>query len=58
LATDQHTSSDPQLELLCASRLAKLMCRDEEFAVDDVTVAATPLNVTVFWLGVELNPVP
>ncbi len=27
-------------------------------AVDDVTVAVTPLKVTVFWLGVVLNPVP
>ena len=26
--------------------------------VDDVTDAVTPLNVTVFWLGVALNPVP
>jgi hypothetical protein len=26
--------------------------------VELVTVAATPLNVTVFWLGVALNPVP
>jgi hypothetical protein len=28
------------------------------FAVDDVTVAAVPLKVSVFWLGVGLNPVP
>jgi hypothetical protein len=27
-------------------------------AVADVTGAAVPLNVTVFWLAVELNPVP
>ena len=27
-------------------------------AVEEVTVAATPLNTTVFWLGVELNPEP
>jgi hypothetical protein len=26
--------------------------------VAEVTPAATPLNVTVFWLGVVLNPVP
>lgn len=26
--------------------------------VDEVTVAAVPLNVMVFWLGVVLNPVP
>jgi hypothetical protein len=26
--------------------------------VDDVTDAAVPLNVTVFWLGVGLKPVP
>lgn len=26
--------------------------------VDDVTVAVVPLNVTVFWLGVVLKPVP
>lgn len=26
--------------------------------VDDVTDAVTPLKVTVFWLGVALNPVP
>src|SRR5712692_8531602 len=26
--------------------------------VAEVTVAATPLNVTVFWVGVALNPVP
>jgi hypothetical protein len=27
-------------------------------ALDDATVAAVPLNATVFWLGVALNPVP
>jgi hypothetical protein len=27
-------------------------------AVDAVTVAFVPLNVTVFWPGVALNPVP
>ena len=27
-------------------------------AVDDVAVAVTPLNCTVFWLGVVLNAVP
>jgi hypothetical protein len=27
-------------------------------AVDEVTVADVPLNVTVFWPGVALNPVP
>jgi hypothetical protein len=27
-------------------------------AVDELTVALTPLNVTVFWLGVVLKPVP
>src|SRR5215831_2403141 len=27
-------------------------------AVADATVAAVPLNVTVFWLGVVLNPIP
>lgn len=26
--------------------------------VDDVTVAAVPLNVTAFWLAVALKPVP
>jgi hypothetical protein len=26
--------------------------------VEAVTVAVTPLNLTVFWLGVALNPVP
>ena len=26
--------------------------------VEDITVAGTPLNVTVFWLGVVLKPVP
>ena len=26
--------------------------------VEDVTVAAVPLNVTVFWLGVALKPIP
>jgi hypothetical protein len=29
-----------------------------EVTVDEVTVAVTPLNVTVFWLGVALKPVP
>jgi hypothetical protein len=29
-----------------------------EVAVEDVTVAVTPLNLTVFWLGVALKPVP
>ena len=27
-------------------------------AVAEVTTAATPLKVTLFWLGVVLNPVP
>jgi hypothetical protein len=27
-------------------------------AVDDSTVARAPLNLTVFWLAVVLNPVP
>jgi hypothetical protein len=27
-------------------------------AVEELTVAAVPLKVTVFWLGVALNPVP
>ena len=27
-------------------------------AVEEVTAAAAPLKVTVFWLGVALNPVP
>ena len=27
-------------------------------ALEEVTVAVTPLKVTVFWLGVVLNPVP
>jgi len=27
-------------------------------AVDEVTVAAVPLNFTVFWLAAVLNPVP
>ena len=26
--------------------------------VDEATVAEAPLKVTVFWLGVVLNPVP
>jgi len=26
--------------------------------VDEITVAAVPLNITVFWLAVALNPVP
>jgi hypothetical protein len=29
-----------------------------ELMEDEVTVAVTPLNVTVFWLGVALKPVP
>jgi hypothetical protein len=56
-------------ELLAAEPLGELTPIGPEVApagtvvtifvvVDDVTEAVTPLNVTVFWLGVALNPVP